>query len=64
MIFDTVDSSFFLLIPLGAGGGYSIPAIYPMGLPAGIPFYFQAWIADATGPQGFAASNALTTMTQ
>jgi hypothetical protein len=30
-----------------------------LGAPSGLSFYMQAWIADASGPSGFAASNAL-----
>ncbi len=32
---------------------------WPVGLPAGLFFAFHCWVADAAGPQGFAASNAL-----
>lgn len=54
----------FLVIPTGGSGGYTLPAVVPAGLSPGIALYFQVWIADASGPLGFTASNALTTTTQ
>lgn len=41
-----------------ASGSLSIPFAWP-ALPPGLELYFQAWILDATGPAGFAASNGL-----
>lgn len=48
----------FLTDPTGAA---SIPATWPPGVMSGTTFYWQAWIADAGGPAGFAATNALAT---
>ncbi len=38
-------------------GELVIPATWPAGVPASTPVYLQAWITDAAGPVGFAASN-------
>jgi hypothetical protein len=40
-------------------GGLMLLSIWPGGFPAGFEFIVQAWIVDAGGPQGFAASNAV-----
>lgn len=53
----------FLNIPTDAQGGYSVVAIWPAGVPGGIPLFIQAWFADAGAPFGFAASNALSEVT-
>lgn len=37
--------------------------IWPPGVPVGVSFWLQHWIADPGGPVGFAASNGLTTTT-
>ncbi len=47
----------------GAGGGWSLTAPIPPGLPAGLAVYWQVWIPDAVGPAGLAASNGLLTLT-
>jgi hypothetical protein len=41
-----------------AAGQFTKSALWPMGIPVGLSFLVQAWIVDAQGPQGFAASNA------
>jgi hypothetical protein len=41
-------------------GKASFAGLWPAGLPSGLTAYFQYWIADAAGPQGFAASNAVS----
>ncbi len=43
----------------GPAGDLSLAAPFPAGFPGGIPLVLQAWVADAGGPAGFAASNAL-----
>jgi glyoxylase-like metal-dependent hydrolase (beta-lactamase superfamily II) len=50
-----------VLLPFttGAGGGVALSAAWPAALPPGTQSFFQWWIADAGGPAGFAASNAL-----
>jgi hypothetical protein len=47
--------------PLGLDGmgGITLPFIWPLGTPAGIPFWVQAWIDDPTAIFGTAATNGL-----
>ncbi len=40
-------------------GGLSLSALWPTGVPSGFALFFQAWIGDAAGPMGLAASNGL-----
>jgi len=40
-------------------GALSLPAKWPAGVPSGTQLWFQAWVQDAGGPKGFAASNGL-----
>ncbi len=40
-------------------GQLTLASTWPPGIPSGFSMYFQAWVADAGGPQGFAASNGL-----
>jgi hypothetical protein len=49
--------------PTGAGGGFTLPGTWPVGLPELLKLWFQAWIQDPVGPAGFAASNGLTCLT-
>jgi hypothetical protein len=46
-------------LPINGAGNALLPATWPIGVPAGLQLWFQMWIADAAGPQGFAASNAV-----
>jgi hypothetical protein len=48
-----------LAFTTGAGGGVALSAAWPAALPSGTQTWFQWWIADAGGPAGFAASNAV-----
>lgn len=41
-------------------GAASLGFTWPAGVPAGLGTYWQAWIADASGPQGWTATNGLT----
>lgn len=41
-------------------GQLAIAGRWPAGLPSGLPVWFQVWVVDAAGPEGFAATNALT----
>jgi hypothetical protein len=41
-------------------GAASFGGLWPAGIPAGFTIYFQWWIQDPAGPQGFAASNAVS----
>ena len=42
-----------------ASGALLLQARWPAGLPAGFAVWMQAWIADASGPMGYAASNGV-----
>ncbi|MFG0320572.1 MAG: kelch repeat-containing protein [Planctomycetota bacterium JB042] len=53
-----------VIVPTGPTGGYTLPGVYPAGVPAGFPLFFQVWVLDPTGPQGHTASNALTATTE
>ncbi|MHC5211072.1 MAG: S8 family serine peptidase [Planctomycetota bacterium] len=44
----------------GASGELPLGGTWPPGIPPGFTTYFQYWIMDAAGPQGFAASNAVS----
>ncbi|MHC5210901.1 MAG: hypothetical protein ACYTG2_09310 [Planctomycetota bacterium] len=44
-------------------GALSLTAPWPAGLPAGITFFFQHWLASVDGPAGFVASNGLAATT-
>jgi hypothetical protein len=46
-------------LPVDSGGNLSLPFTWPDGIPAGSNLWFQHWILDPGGPQGFAASNGL-----
>jgi hypothetical protein len=45
------------------GGTSSLAFPWPTGLPSGFALYYQAWISDAAGPKGFAATNGLRSIT-
>jgi hypothetical protein len=54
------DANILILgLPTGIAGNVVLNGTWPNGLPP-IPVYFQYWIVDAAGPQGFSASNALS----
>jgi hypothetical protein len=40
-------------------GALALSGSWPVGLPSGTQLWMQAWVADAGGPKGFAASNGL-----
>jgi hypothetical protein len=44
-------------------GVLSVSGHWPVGLPAALEVWLQAWVADARGPQGYAATNALKATT-
>jgi hypothetical protein len=50
-----------VIVLLGSdpGGSVSLAAAFPAGFPGGTTLVLQAWMPDAGGPAGFAASNAL-----
>jgi hypothetical protein len=43
----------------GPDGSLQLAAGWPVGIPSGTDFYAQAWVPDAGGPAGLAASNGL-----
>ncbi len=47
----------------GAGGEAVLGAVWPFGMLPGTAIYMQAWLPDALGPVGFAASNGISTDT-
>jgi len=52
-----------LALSTSALGTASLSTTWPSGIPAGIQAWFQAWVQDPAGPNGFAASNALSVTT-
>lgn len=50
-------------LPTDATGGLALSFVWPTGLPAGIPVFWQHWVSDAGGPVGFEASNAVSSTT-
>ena len=45
---------------IGAGGAITLPATMPAGAPSGLSLFLQAFVIDATAPNGqYAASNGL-----
>jgi hypothetical protein len=44
----------------GPAGGLTLGTNWPAGVPAGFKLWVQAWVADAAGPKGFAASNGIS----
>lgn len=54
-----------LALPLitNASGTVVLAAPWPAGVPTSAIFYFQAWIADPSGPLGVTASNAIDATT-
>ncbi|MHC4844960.1 MAG: CRTAC1 family protein [Planctomycetota bacterium] len=53
------------LVPLLTDGAGSLPlsTSWPTGVPPSVDLYLQYWIADAGGPLGYSASNALRATT-
>jgi Tol biopolymer transport system component len=51
--------TFVLTLFTNTAGKVSLTFVWPAGAPAGTGVYFQYWIQDQAGPQGFAASNGL-----
>ena len=54
-----------ILGPLGLSGAgdLDLNTFWPSGVPSGFTSYYQAWIPDAAGPKGYAASNGLSATT-
>ncbi len=58
LLIPTIDA--ILPLPLDSQGSASLSLNWPMLIPAGTTLYYQAWIDDAAGPKGFAATNGLS----
>ena len=52
-----------MFLPTGPTGTINLSGTMPGGLPSNFSLYLQYWINDASGPVGFAASNALRGVT-
>jgi hypothetical protein len=50
---------FVLLLATDPTGFALLAATWPAGIPSGFQLYFQAWIVDAAGIKGYAATNAI-----
>ena len=55
-----------LLVPLvtDSKGAFTLPVIWPAGMPVGTTNYLQAWMLDPPAASGVSASNALQVVTQ
>ena len=49
-------------IVLDDSGARQVDFRWPKGVPSGMAMTWQVWVADASGPAGFAATNALTSV--
>lgn len=54
---------FIKAFPTNGSGAFAFSVTWPSGVPSGFASWYQYWIADAGGPVGFAASNALKSTT-
>jgi hypothetical protein len=50
-------------LSLDVGGGLHLAGTWPPGFPSGVAFSMQMWMADAGGPVGLAATNAIGALT-
>jgi len=50
-------------LPVSLAGTLTLGSTWPAGIPSGLSLWFQEWIVDSAGPQGFAASNGLLAVT-
>ena len=46
---------------LDAQGEWGVGGVWPASIPPSAPLWIQAWVADALGPAGWLASNAVRT---
>ena len=51
-------------VPVNGTGQASVSFTWPVGIPAGVPTYYQVWVVDPVGPKGFSASNGLQGLAQ
>lgn len=55
-----IPAADYLPLLVGNSAGTSTLAVaWPAGVPSGLDLFAQAWLLDATGPQGWTASNSL-----
>ncbi len=47
----------------GSGGGFTLPFVWPAGVPSGMTISLQTWIADPAAWIGSAASNGISMLT-
>ncbi len=52
-----------VFLPVGPAGTLVLAGNTPAGIPPGAAAYFQFWVPDPGGVQGFAASNAISVVT-
>lgn len=50
-------------LPLDGQGSWSTSAVWPGGIPSGIPLWWQAWTVDPGAPLGLSATNGLRSTT-
>ncbi|MGQ0553760.1 MAG: hypothetical protein ACT4PU_11150 [Planctomycetota bacterium] len=55
-----IPSAYFVPLSTGPTGRIILSGLWPSGLPSGLELFLQYWIADAAGPAGFSASNAVS----
>jgi len=53
------SADLILTFPLSGAGTLDFPFTWPLGLPPGVPTYYQIWVQDPAGPVGFSASNGI-----
>jgi hypothetical protein len=54
------DIDLGFVITTDFSGNVSFGGPWPIGVPTGFLTYYQWWVVDPIGPQGFAASNAIS----
>ena len=50
-------------LAIDGAGDIALSSFWPSGVPSAFTTYFQYWIPDAAGVQGFAASNGVSATT-
>lgn len=58
------DAALTLPLNTDATGSLTFGAVWPGGIPAGLPLFLQCWLADAAATFGCAASNGLRGVTR
>jgi hypothetical protein len=47
-------------LPTDLDGVLPLAGLWPVGVPAGVPILYQAWVLDDAAPQGLSATNAIS----